>query len=171
MKYTCPICDYPDLDEEPYGSFEICPRCYCEFGLDDGSFAKDSQERADWLAALRLRWETDGRLWPQDPIRNPNLAKEILERAERIPYNPKWTLLEQNQIHAAKALAKEVLEHWEKTKIWLYCPVEAEQVYRDYMAKHKIEYQEVDQDGRRCFLLDKKHDPHSWELPELDNPL
>ena len=37
-------------------------------------------------------------------------AKEILERAERIPYNPKWTLLEQNQLHAAKDLAKAVLE-------------------------------------------------------------
>ena len=38
------------------------------------------------------------------------LAKEILARAERIPYNPEWTLLEQNQIHAAKDLAKYVLD-------------------------------------------------------------
>ena len=38
------------------------------------------------------------------------IAKEILARAERIPYNPEWTLLEQNQIHAAKALAEEVLK-------------------------------------------------------------
>lgn len=37
-------------------------------------------------------------------------AKEVLERAERIPYNPEWTLLEQNQLHAAKDLAKVILE-------------------------------------------------------------
>jgi len=40
-------------------------------------------------------------------------AKEILARAERISYNPKWTLLEQNQIHAAKELAKAILEEEE----------------------------------------------------------
>ena len=38
------------------------------------------------------------------------IAKEILARAERIPYNPEWTLLEQNQLQAAQDLAKEVLE-------------------------------------------------------------
>lgn len=37
-------------------------------------------------------------------------AREILERAERIPYNPKWTLLEQNQLQAAEDLAKAILE-------------------------------------------------------------
>lgn len=36
-------------------------------------------------------------------------AKEVLERAERIPYNSEWTLLEQNQLQAAKDLAKAVL--------------------------------------------------------------
>lgn len=37
-------------------------------------------------------------------------SREILERAERIPYNPEWTLLEQNQLQAAKDLAEAVLE-------------------------------------------------------------
>jgi len=36
-------------------------------------------------------------------------AEEIIERADRIVYNPNWTLLEQNQLHAAVELAKLVL--------------------------------------------------------------
>ena len=41
-------------------------------------------------------------------------AKEILERAKEIPYNPKWTLLEQNQLSEAKELARAVLKKEEK---------------------------------------------------------
>ena len=36
-------------------------------------------------------------------------AKEVLARAERILYNPNWTLLEQNQLQAAVDLAKTIL--------------------------------------------------------------
>lgn len=36
-------------------------------------------------------------------------AREIIERDERISYNSEWTLLEQNQLQAAKDLAKMVL--------------------------------------------------------------
>ena len=63
-------------------------------------------------------------------------------------------------------MTDEELEHLEKTKLWLSCPVEAEQAYRDYMAKHKIDYLEVDQDEVHWFLLDRKYDPHTWQLPE-----
>ena len=40
MKYQCPVCGYPDLEEEPRskeggGSYEICPSCFFEFGYDD----------------------------------------------------------------------------------------------------------------------------------------
>lgn len=28
--YTCPCCGYKTLEEEPPGSFEICPICYWE---------------------------------------------------------------------------------------------------------------------------------------------
>ena len=81
MKYTCPICDYPDLDEEPYYSYEICPVCYFESGCDDGGLkgGKDSAVRLKWLKELRRRWETDGRLWPQDPIRNPKFRDDIAD--------------------------------------------------------------------------------------------
>lgn len=30
MKYPCPCCEYLTFDEEPCGSFEICPVCYWE---------------------------------------------------------------------------------------------------------------------------------------------
>lgn len=30
MKYACPCCNYLTYDEEPNGSFEICPVCYWE---------------------------------------------------------------------------------------------------------------------------------------------
>ena len=29
-KYTCPCCGYKTLDEEPPGTFEICPICFWE---------------------------------------------------------------------------------------------------------------------------------------------
>lgn len=30
MKYPCPCCGYLTFDEEPSGTFEICPVCYWE---------------------------------------------------------------------------------------------------------------------------------------------
>ncbi len=30
MSYPCPCCEYLTFDEEPSGSFEICPVCYWE---------------------------------------------------------------------------------------------------------------------------------------------
>jgi hypothetical protein len=29
-KYTCPCCGYKTLDEEPPGTFDICPICFWE---------------------------------------------------------------------------------------------------------------------------------------------
>ena len=33
LKYTCPCCGYKTLDEEPPGTYDICPICFWE---DDG---------------------------------------------------------------------------------------------------------------------------------------
>ena len=30
MSYSCPCCKYLTFEEEPYGSFEICPVCFWE---------------------------------------------------------------------------------------------------------------------------------------------
>jgi len=65
MKYICPICDYPNLSEEPFYSYEVCPQCYFESGVDDAMGGnKDSEERIKWLAVLRDRWQKEKRLWP-----------------------------------------------------------------------------------------------------------
>jgi len=68
MSYACPICDYPDLAEEPYYTYEICPRCHIEFGIEDafpgpdghGHLAKDSAERKEKLQELREKYLRDG---------------------------------------------------------------------------------------------------------------
>ena len=66
-------------------------------------------------------------------------------------------------------MTDEELEHLlGKNKLCLTCPPEAEQVYRNYMDHHKISYEEIDQGGKHLFVLDKKYDPHEWQLPELD---
>ena len=41
-KNTCPVCNYdglfdPPYDENGYGSYEICPCCGFQFGLDFSS--------------------------------------------------------------------------------------------------------------------------------------
>jgi len=56
MKYTCPICGYPDLTESPYDSdgqpsYEICDCCGFEFGFDDKSNEKSfDQYRKEWIS-------------------------------------------------------------------------------------------------------------------------
>ncbi|HEP9402485.1 hydrolase, partial [Pseudomonas aeruginosa] len=38
MRYPCPCCGYLTFDEEPCGTYEICPVCYWE---DDIAQNKD----------------------------------------------------------------------------------------------------------------------------------
>lgn len=56
MKYTCPVCDYPDLETDPIERFfNICPQCGTEFGYSD--FSKSHAElRAEWIAGGRKWW-------------------------------------------------------------------------------------------------------------------
>lgn len=55
--------------------------------------------------------------------------------------------------------------------IWLSCPADAANSYLTYMSEHDIGFreEETDDDNERCFVIDKKHDPHQWEL-DLDAP-
>ncbi|MCB1215194.1 MAG: hypothetical protein KDK66_06940 [Deltaproteobacteria bacterium] len=57
MEYTCPICGYPNLEENPRSeadgpSYEICPCCAFEFGYDDDDqgYTYD-QWREEWISA------------------------------------------------------------------------------------------------------------------------
>lgn len=50
-------------------------------------------------------------------------------------------------------------------KGWLTCPKEDIQKYRDYMDKNNIPYEEENiSDYEHWFIIDQKHDPHSWEI-------
>jgi hypothetical protein len=43
MKYTCPVCDYENLQSDPkQGTHEICPNCEIQFGFDDVPEPKQS---------------------------------------------------------------------------------------------------------------------------------
>lgn len=63
--YTCPVCGYPDLTEEPRtesgGSYEICWSCGFEFGVtdDDLGYTYDG-----W----RLVWIERGMPWDGEPL-------------------------------------------------------------------------------------------------------
>ncbi len=62
MDFTCPVCRYAGLYEAPYddrgvGSYEICPCCGFEFGLDEGT------DREAAFAAWRAQWLRDGCPW------------------------------------------------------------------------------------------------------------
>jgi hypothetical protein len=63
--FTCPVCGYPDLDEPPYdkygcSSFDICPSCGTEFGLDDKHATLTPTAMHD---LLRRQWAASGYPW------------------------------------------------------------------------------------------------------------
>jgi hypothetical protein len=61
MAFVCPVCGYPNLEEEPHGketgaSYEICPSCFFQFGFDDDDKGITYEE---W----RMRWVNEGMPW------------------------------------------------------------------------------------------------------------
>jgi hypothetical protein len=59
--HTCPVCGYPELEEPPRspsggGSYEICPSCGFQFGVDDDDKGITYDE---W----RVRWKEKGQAW------------------------------------------------------------------------------------------------------------
>jgi hypothetical protein len=67
---TCPVCGYPELQEPPRapaggGSYEICPSCGFQFGVDDddkGLTFEEARER--WIAG-GMKWTSSGRTEPK----------------------------------------------------------------------------------------------------------
>lgn len=53
MRWTCPVCGYPDMTEPPK-DYYICPSCGTEFGNDDTLFTYDE---------LREHWLENGARW------------------------------------------------------------------------------------------------------------
>lgn len=61
MSHTCPVCAYPNLVEPPRsksggGSYEICPCCGFQFGVDD-------EDRGLTYETARERWIGGGAKW------------------------------------------------------------------------------------------------------------
>ena len=91
-KYVCPICGYDGLDEPAYGkhnepSYNICPCCCFEFGVDDSSdyqsLEKDFNDyREKWIKEGCEWFETDQkpRDWsPLKQLQNLDLSQQQIE--------------------------------------------------------------------------------------------
>ena len=50
----CPVCGWPNLEEPPVQSFEICPSCGTEFGHTD-AYRSHDELRFEWIRR-GLRW-------------------------------------------------------------------------------------------------------------------
>jgi hypothetical protein len=65
MSFTCPVCGYPGLNEQPRsevngGSYEICPSCGFQFGVsDEDRGISDDQWRQAWIRA-GMPWNSVG---------------------------------------------------------------------------------------------------------------
>jgi hypothetical protein len=73
--YLCPVCDYPKLSEPPRsefggGSFEICPSCGFQFGVNDDD---EGISYETW----RRRWEAAGMPWSSVALKQPAFWKPV----------------------------------------------------------------------------------------------
>lgn len=63
--HVCPVCGYPSLTEPPRspsggGSYEICPSCGFQFGVDDDDRGQGYEDaRKAWVAA-GMPWSSKG---------------------------------------------------------------------------------------------------------------
>ena len=71
VSFTCPVCGYPNLREEPRSptngaSYEICPSCGFQFGFDDeDQEISDEQWRQRWIE-MGMPWTSAGQKPPPD---------------------------------------------------------------------------------------------------------
>jgi hypothetical protein len=75
MACVCPVCGYPGLVEEPRGrttggSFEICPSCGIQFGLDDEA-GGDPERWCEIYRQWRQRWIDGGMIWSKGRTKPP----------------------------------------------------------------------------------------------------
>ncbi len=82
--FTCPICAFSGLSEDPepdFGTYEICPCCGCEFGYEVWDMKDAEKYREKWLSKGAIwRWN-DGK-FPEDnspPDWNLEMAKKRIE--------------------------------------------------------------------------------------------
>ncbi len=67
MSYTCPVCGYPELTEDPNydASFEICPSCTFHFRVTD-------DDKGYTYEQWRDKWVQGGMIWDEGDTAPPN---------------------------------------------------------------------------------------------------
>jgi len=98
--HTCLVCGYPELDEPPRsnnggGSYEICPSCGFQFGVDDDEGIAYATWRERWIAA-GMTWSSIGRARPA----TWNPAKDFASATHRLAEQ-----LQRDHVLATRALA------------------------------------------------------------------
>ncbi len=69
MSFSCLVCAYPKLKEPPRspsggGSYEICPACGYQYGVDD-------DDKGITPAQWRKSWVQQGALWSSAGLKQP----------------------------------------------------------------------------------------------------
>lgn len=88
--HLCPVCGYPDLFEAPRsasggGSYEICPSCGFQFGVDDDDKGiSHEQWREKWVAG-GMKWHSQGNAAPKGWDANKQLAALVPGKAKVQP--------------------------------------------------------------------------------------
>lgn len=86
--FNCPVCGFPKLQESPRspsvgGSYEICPSCGFQFGVDDDDKGITYlQARKTWVEA-GMNWSSKGQRKPQDWDAETQLKAVLKEKPAR----------------------------------------------------------------------------------------
>lgn len=85
---SCPVCGFSKLHEPPRspsggGSYEICPSCGFQFGVDDDDRGITYlQWRKAWMDA-GMNWSSKGQCKPQDWDAETQLKEVLKEKTAR----------------------------------------------------------------------------------------
>ncbi|MCC7375928.1 MAG: hypothetical protein IT581_14820 [Verrucomicrobiales bacterium] len=90
--HMCPVCGFPGLKEPPRsrdggGSYEICPSCGFQFGVDDDDRRISVEQwRSQWIRTGK-RWSSRGLAAPEGW--DPDRQLESLRHPKSPPRSPK----------------------------------------------------------------------------------
>lgn len=78
MGFVCPVCGYPDLENQPHdaeggASDEICPSCGIQFGYSDEPMACGGPDLPpeEIYRLWRQKWIAEGMIWDKGRSKPP----------------------------------------------------------------------------------------------------